>query len=98
MVICEGGGDGTYGSTMTFNGLLGYHVTAADGFSRLGGVSHGVTGADPYGCGSWWTDSNSQVQRSIFMDDYVYSVAPDMIKINRLDSLGTDLTVVPLVP
>jgi hypothetical protein len=97
MIICEGGGDGVYGYEMTFSGLLVYRVTTADGFALLGRVSHGDAAADPYSCGHWWTDSASQVKRSIFMDDYVYSVAPDVIKINRLDSLGEDLNVIDLV-
>ena len=97
MVICEGGGDGVYGTTLTFSGLLVYRVTVADGFDLLGRVSH----ADPavassYGCSNWWTESNSPVQRSIFMDDYVFSVAADAIKVNRLDALGDDLAVVDL--
>lgn len=97
MVICEGGGDGMYGTTLTFSGLLVYRVTLADGFDLLGRVSH----ADPadagyYACSNWWTESNSPVLRSIFMDDYVFSVAADAIKINRLDALGEDLAVVPL--
>jgi uncharacterized secreted protein with C-terminal beta-propeller domain len=98
MVICEGGGDGTYGMSMTFSGLLVYRVTTADGFALLGRVSHADTAsAGSVSCGSWWTASNSQVQRSIFMDDYVFSVAPDAIKINRLDALGDDLVVIDLL-
>lgn len=97
MVICEGGGDGMYGTTLTFSGLLVYRVTVAGGFDLLGRVSH----ADPadtgyYGCSNWWTESNSPVQRSIFMDDYVFSVSANAIKINRLDTLGDDLAVVDL--
>jgi hypothetical protein len=42
-------------------------------------------------CSNWWTNSNSIVKRSIFMDDFVYSVAPTRIKIQDLDALGEDL-------
>jgi len=100
MTICEeGAGGSSYGDEMTFSGLLVYEVTAAEGFTELGGVSH----ADPeaensrYACTSWWTDSNSVVKRSIFMDDYVYSVAPDQIKIDSLDNLGHDISVIDLI-
>jgi uncharacterized secreted protein with C-terminal beta-propeller domain len=98
MVICEGGGSGTFGSTLTFSGLLVYRVTTVDGFDLLGRVAHADPAAADYGaCSSWWSESNSPVQRSIFMDDYVYSVAADALKVNRLDRLGEDLAVVPLV-
>jgi uncharacterized secreted protein with C-terminal beta-propeller domain len=100
MTICEeGAGGSSYGDEMTFSGLLVYEVTAAEGFTELGGVSH----ADPeaensrYACTSWWTDSNSVVKRSIFMDDYVYSVALDQIKIDSLDNLGHDISVIDLI-
>ena len=98
MIICEGGGDGTYGWGMSFNGLLVYRVTVAEGFNLLGRISHGGSGSayDAYGCGSWWTDSNSQVKRSIFMDDYVFSIDPERIKIDLLDSLGAGLAEVDL--
>jgi uncharacterized secreted protein with C-terminal beta-propeller domain len=88
MVICEGGGDGTYGS-LTFSGLLVYRVRTSTGFDLLGRVAH----ADPAGtgyaaCANWWTDSNSPVKRSIFMDDYVFSIATDALKVVRLDDMG----------
>ena len=39
-------------------------------------------------CGSWWTQSNSQVKRSVFMEDWVYSVAMDRIEIANLLDLA----------
>jgi hypothetical protein len=98
MVICEGGDGGRYGDRMTFSGLLVYEVTILDGFAALGRVSHADTASiADVTCSNWWTASNSQVQRSIFMEDYVYSVAPDAIKVNHLDALGEDLAVVDLI-
>jgi hypothetical protein len=99
MVICEGGSGGSYGDTMTFSGLLVYRISLETGFEALGGVSHMDEAApeDPYfSCSNWWTDSNSEVKRSIFMEDYVYSVAEDEIKIDAIESLGTDVAVVDL--
>ena len=48
-------------------------------------------------CNSWWTNSNSKVKRSIFMDDYVFSIADDLIKVDRIDELGNDITVIDLL-
>ena len=95
ITVCEdSGGGGSYGDTMSFSGLLVYDVSVDGGFSLRGGVAH----VDPaevenhYSyCSNWWTDSNSIVKRSIFMEDFVYSVAPTRIKIQDVDALGEDL-------
>jgi hypothetical protein len=52
--------------------------------------------SDKYGnfCNNWWTQSNSYVKRSIFMDDYVFSITEDTIKANHLSALGKDIAVV----
>jgi len=88
MTECSGGGDGTYGDTVKFSGLLVYRVDVAHGFERLGGVDHGKAGVS---CGTWWSNATSQVKRSVFLDDLVYSIADDRVKVQRLDHLGTDL-------
>jgi hypothetical protein len=101
MIICEdSSGGGSYGTEMTFSGLLVYRVTTDAGFTFLGGVDHRDPDSpldDSYSCHNWWTDSNSQVKRSIFMEDYVFSVATDLIKVNHIDALGTDLAVIDLL-
>ncbi len=100
MVICEeqGGSSGSYGSVMIFSGLMVYKVTQETGFEYLGGVPHELEAGDSYrnGCYSWWTDSNSLVKRSIFMDDYVFSITDDEIKIHLVSKLGTDISVIRL--
>jgi hypothetical protein len=99
MGICEdSGGGGSYGTNMTFNGLLVYEVTATGGFTRLGGVDHRDPTADysNTNCSNWWTNANSQVERSIFMDDFVFSISPEQLKVNELASLETDLASVAL--
>ena len=88
MTICEGGGDGRQGSTLTFSGLLVYDVSIQSGFKRLVGVDHGTQDAR---CSSWWSRANSYVKRSIFLDELVYSIASDRLKVQRMDQLGKDL-------
>ena len=97
MTVCEdsgSGGGGSYGDTMAFSGLLVYDVSVVDGFSLRGGVAHvnpdEVENHSSF-CSNWWTNSNSIVKRSIFMEDYVYSVADTRIKIQDVDALGADL-------
>jgi hypothetical protein len=98
MGICEeSAGGGSYGNTMTFNGLLVYRVTPTEGFTLLGGVDHRDAGAtSAYDCYNWWQNPNSQVKRSIFMEDFVYSISPEKLKVNHLPSLDVDLVDITL--
>ena len=103
------GSGGSYGDLMTFSGLLVYRVNAETGFELVGDVPHiapevqktdrGFVPSPPGGkyrnmCGNWWTQSNSYVKRSIFMDDYVFSITEDTIKANALSALGKDIAVI----
>ncbi len=88
MTICEGGGDGRQGTELTFGGLLVYDVSLDKGFKRLGGIDHGTKGAN---CGTWWSNATSQVKRSIFLDDLVYSIAGDRVKVQRMGHFGKDV-------
>jgi len=104
MTICEGAaGGGSYGDEMTFSGLLVYRLTVEDGFVSLGGVPHREPGSQTnyYGtCSSWWTNSNSTVKRSIFMsddeEDYVYSIAFDLMNISRLTELESPIVEIQI--
>ena len=88
ITLCEGGGDGRFGDQLTFSGLRVYHVTLADGFSLLGGIPHVTSTGDDYAyCSSWWTEASSLVKRSIFMEDWVFSITPAEIKIASLADL-----------
>jgi uncharacterized secreted protein with C-terminal beta-propeller domain len=95
ITVCDGAsGDGRYGQNMSFSGLKVYEVSTETGFSLKGGVSHpaaaGIT------CSNWWTNASSQVRRSIFMDDYVYSISSNLLKVNHVERLSADLEVLPL--
>jgi hypothetical protein len=95
LTLCEGGGDGRFGDTLAFSGLLLFDVTAEAGFRRLGGVDHGGRGAS---CSTWWSNATSQVKRSIFMDDLVFSIADDRMKVQRMSKLGEDVGNIALLP
>lgn len=101
MVICEEStGMSDYGDFMTFSGLMVYRVTTDEGFSYLGGISHQAPETqETYGgyCYNWWTESNSIVKRSIIMEDYVYSIALDAIRVAHVDSLNTTVAAIELV-
>ncbi|OGQ80778.1 MAG: hypothetical protein A2289_16175 [Deltaproteobacteria bacterium RIFOXYA12_FULL_58_15] len=42
-------------------------------------------------CYGWWDYSTSGVKRSIFMEDNVFSISRNRMKVNHLDNLETDL-------
>lgn len=94
MTLCEGGGDGRNGDVMSFSGLLVYRVGVEGGFERLGGIDHGKRGAH---CGTWWSNAGSTVKRSIFLDDLVYSLAMDRVKVQRMGGLGVDVADISLL-
>jgi uncharacterized secreted protein with C-terminal beta-propeller domain len=106
VTVCEGssGNGGDYGE-MTFSGLQLYQVTTDSGFSLTGDVAHPYI--DPYGdnesygvgasCSSWWTEAQSMVKRTVFMDDFVYSISERRIKVNDLRDLSEDVADVALV-
>jgi hypothetical protein len=99
MTICEGGSDqGGYGTDMTFSGLMVFDVSVEDGIRERRRVEHpSSNGAyDDDACSQWWTQAKSVVQRSVFMDDFVYSIASDVMRVQNLDALGSDLASVSL--
>ena len=100
MTICEGGGDGTFGTDMTFSGLMVYSVDAAKGFAEVGRVAHPTSpdgnGYDNGACSNWWSQASSEVKRSIFMDDFVYSISESVVKVQDLGKMGSDLASVKL--
>jgi uncharacterized secreted protein with C-terminal beta-propeller domain len=95
MTICEGGGDGTFGDRLTFSGLLVYRVTLDGGFTRLGGVDHGKAGGS---CRAWWSNGHSDVKRSIFMDDLVFSISPSLMKVEKMSRSWEHVASIALVP
>jgi hypothetical protein len=100
MTICLGGEGGQYGDLMVFSGLLVYRVTVDGGFILLGGVAHDepetpetVSGK----CYNWWTDSDSKVKRSVFLEDWVFSIARDRINVAHIDDLAHPAQSISLI-
>jgi hypothetical protein len=79
----------------TFSGLFVYRVNPVDGFTRIGTVDHGWSSAS---CSSWWSRASPGVKRSLFMDDQVYSIAEDRMKVQRLGRFGRNVADIALVP
>ncbi len=98
LVVCEGSVGWRYGRVQ-FNGLAVYDVTSEAGFHYRGAVVHdNLIGTPSSACASWWTRGESMVKRSLFMDDFVYSITANQIRVEAIDHLGADLAVVSLNP
>ena len=81
---------------MTFNGLMVYRVTVDGGFEALGGIAHPLEAPDPDDvdawsgtatCSSWWSRGTTPVKRSVFMEDFAYSVADGLVQVAGIGAL-----------
>jgi uncharacterized secreted protein with C-terminal beta-propeller domain len=98
MSICGGGGNGQYG-TLEFSGVVALKVSMTDGFSELGRLNEPYPASNAefqYGnaCSDWWTDSNSVVQRTVVMDDFLYAISDNRVRIQNLTKLNEDVKVI----
>jgi hypothetical protein len=89
MTICEGGDDGKYGTTMTFSGLMLFDAAADAGFAEHGRIAH--PSSMNISCNNWWTDAKSVVRRSLFLDQFVYSISDSHLKVRNVDALAFPL-------
>jgi uncharacterized secreted protein with C-terminal beta-propeller domain len=87
MTICEGGDDGQYGQTISFSGLMLFDASVANGFAEHGRVTHAPSANIT--CGNWWTDAESVVRRSLFLDQYVYSISDKELKVRDVGAMQT---------
>lgn len=100
ITVCENSsGGGSYGTKMSFSGLYVYDVTSGSGFKKLGGLASAPAETSSEGsmCGNWWTQSNSWVKRSVFMDDYVYAISGDAVISAAVAALDKPLAKVELL-
>ncbi|MEW5741439.1 MAG: beta-propeller domain-containing protein [Myxococcota bacterium] len=97
MTVCEdSNGGGSYGQKLTFGGLMLFDIDVTQGIGYRGGVPHAAPAEGASACNTWWTNATSQVKRSVFMDDFVYSVAEDLVQVAPLSALGTPIVSLPL--
>lgn len=69
---------------IVWNGACVFSLTLDAGFQPKGGISH----ADelPNEGYRWW--SSYTVRRSLYIEDYVYTISENLVKINRMDDLA----------
>lgn len=99
MTVCEGGGNGTYATNMTFAGLIAFDISLDTGISEHGRLPFvdASTVSPSANCDEFWTDSKSLVKRSIFMDNFVYGLSDTQLRVADLAAMSSVLKSVPLV-
>jgi hypothetical protein len=105
ITVCEdSAGGGSYGNLMTFSGVQFWDIDVDAGITLRGQVDHpyvdSVDSETYYvggECSNWWTDSSSVVLRTIFMDNFAYSLSTQLIKVNDLNALSPDVAEVSLL-
>lgn len=80
----------TYGD-FTFQGAYVFNVTEA-GFTLRGRVSH-TTPEEMTKMGSWYWNDGTGVDRSLWMDNVLYTVSQKLVKANNLGTLADISTV-----
>jgi hypothetical protein len=71
-----------------------FDASATGGFSEHGRVPHTVS--PDATCSNWWTNASSAVKRSLFLDNYVYSVSDSELRVRDVNALSTELVTLPL--
>jgi len=74
----------SYGE-QTFQGAMVYNVTLENGFIEKGRITH-VSAEEELKSGYYY-DYNSQILRSLFMDNVLYTLSDKMLKANNLTTL-----------
>ncbi len=98
ITICEGGGNGTFGDKLTFAGLMAFDVSLETGITEHGRLPFldVATVSSTSNCNQWWTSASSLVKRSIFMDDWIYALSDEQLRVASLADMAQVLKTVPL--
>lgn len=73
----------TYNTSYTSEGYFVYNINLTDGFKLKGVINHEKTSAKKY----YSSYYSSKLLRGMWIEDNLYTVSEDMIKVNKLDDL-----------
>jgi uncharacterized secreted protein with C-terminal beta-propeller domain len=85
-------GDIYYNPQQVWYGAYVFGLTPQTGFTLRGTVQHG-TGDNGY---YYYGSSASDVKRSLYIGNVLYTMSPKQIKANALDNINTTLATIPL--
>lgn len=72
----------------TFQGAFVYKLSLEDGFEFNGRITHMDNDEFPDDYRWYWGSSSSDVIRSLYIDDVLYTISNNMIKMNNLNDLS----------
>ena len=70
----------------TFQGALVYHLDLEKGFKQRGRITH-LTEEECLKAGNSWYNSDKNVQRIIYIDNNLFTLSNEMIKVNAISDL-----------
>jgi uncharacterized secreted protein with C-terminal beta-propeller domain len=80
-----------------WQGAYVFSLTLEDGFKLKGRITHSAHGQENGNCyqgwGMWWFDDgivfkSTCVLRSLYIEDWIYTISEGMVKVNKMDSLA----------
>lgn len=71
----------------TFQGAFVYKLSLGDGFEYRGRITH-LNGELPDNYRWYWGSSSSDVTRSLYIEDVLYTISDNMVKMNSLEDLS----------
>lgn len=78
--------------TFTFQGAYVYHLTLEDGFQLQGRITHQDGTAEP--TTYWyWGNSNTDITRSLYIGDTLYTISQSKVKANSLTDLSEQASI-----
>jgi hypothetical protein len=73
--------------TFKSQGAFVYKINLQDGFEFKGQITH-LNESELSGDYYWCWDSSSHVSRTLFIDDILYTISDNFVKMNSLDDLS----------
>ena len=73
----------SYNKNYISEGYFVYNLNLTDGFELKGTITHDKTTTNRY----YYSYSNSKLLRGLYIDDNLYTISEDYIKVNRLEDL-----------
>ena len=71
----------------TYQGAYVYNLNLEDGFKEIGRITH-MDDDDEILKAGYYPDYSTSITRTLYIDDYLYTISQSMVKINSLDDLN----------
>ena len=79
---------GSIYGTFKFQGAFVYKINPVDGFEFIGKITHINETENPNNYYWRWHSYSSHITRTLFIDDILYTISNDLVKMNNLNDLS----------